>query len=233
MKQVNNMSDLIISDSHIGNPRFDSDGFIDILTRPEFNRIILNGDIFDIWEDDFDDIVKNNLGVVTTIQEISINKVVVYIIGNHDPSPEKIKIIFPNIIIADEFKIDNGIIFHGHQYDDNILKYSWFGKILFYFNWILSRIGLDLRTILADCWRKLLSSIANKKDKEYYEDLVLDVEQSIVDDYKNMFKFVIVGHTHWQKITTIDNFIYANCGDWIGHRQYATYTQGKISLSRY
>ena len=74
-------------------------------------------------------------------------------------------------------------------------------------------------------------SISNKSDKEYYHDLIEDVECEAVSDYDEKYKFLVMGHTHFAKnILHSSGFRYINCGDWFGSYTYAVYKNGEFTL---
>ena len=87
-------------------------------------------------------------------------------------------------------------------------------KLVYNRKWIL---GFDIRPYFRKAW----VSLSSNRDKDYYEDLVLKVEEEIYKELYPHYKFAITGHTHLPKIhKTKNNFIYINCGDWFNNFSY-------------
>jgi len=211
---------LIISDLHLGSPLFNKKyEFLKLIESPKYDIIFLNGDIIDIWEKKLKDIVKDNSTIIDTIKLISRKKPVYYIIGNHDPKIEELLSIFPDVKLVPMFQDENLCIIHGHEFDEFISKYSWIMKILFIPHWIGERFGLNIKAF----FRELSQSIANKKNKSYYKDLVNDIDNATINKYKRKCNFLITGHTHDPKIIKTTNLTYINDGDLIHNYTYVEF----------
>lgn len=213
------MKTLILSDLHLGSPLSKDDlQLATLISDKSYDRIILNGDIFDIWEEkDLDTIFAMNYRFVQALKEIMYIKPVIYIYGNHDPKKDKLQKHFLAIHFCNKFSVDDMIIIHGHEFDDLIIKYSWLAKILFYMYWVAERFGLNPQA----CCRNVLHSISMKREKKYYNDLVFDVEENAAKKYKGEgYKILIMGHTHLPKFVTYTDFVYINSGDWIHNKTY-------------
>ena len=220
------MNNLFISDLHVGSPLFDEHSMVEKIKCGDYDRIFLVGDIFDVWQDDFDDILRNNENIVNAIREVSELKPIIYIVGNHDPSSEEIKKKFPSVQVCDFFELDGGIVVHGHMFDVFATKYSWIARFYFVFHWIFERLGINLQI-----FRDFFYSVSNKRDKDYYKNMVGDIENNAVKEYKSKYKFVVMGHTHWPKISEKDGFTYANSGDWIHNKTFMVGSNGRFTLS--
>lgn len=214
---------LILSDLHLGSPLFTSEHMINnLLSSSRYSSILLLGDIFDIWENNLEDILKKYHHIIRTINIISNEKEVVYIVGNHDPTPIDIKSILKDVKVLNNYKFDDCIAIHGHQYDSLINKYSSIANYLFYFQWIFERLGLDFQTI----FRELYHSIKAKMKKKYYNNLILDIEQTAVESYSS-YKHVLMGHTHVPKIVE-GKTSYINSGDWTHNYTYVEYNHDNV-----
>jgi UDP-2,3-diacylglucosamine pyrophosphatase LpxH len=213
------MKNLYLSDIHLGNPFFESEEYIIKLLNNEYKKIFLVGDIIDEWEDDVGDIVRDYKDLIDKLNSLD-NLIVIK--GNHDPSLEDLKFIFPNAEVCDDYfdEDDNTLVVHGHEFDKLINKYNWLAKILYPIQWLFERFSLDLSYF----FRNLFYSIAAKKDKKYYPKLVLDIEHKIVSTY-TLYDNIIVGHTHFPKIVEnkVDYISYINCGDWTHSCTYIEY----------
>jgi UDP-2,3-diacylglucosamine pyrophosphatase LpxH len=218
------MKTLVISDIHLGSPLVDKKlELMNLMKSEEYDTIVLNGDIFDIWEKHFDIIIMENFDFVKLIQSLSLTKKVYYLMGNHDPYIAEIKRLFPNVDVRKELKIDDILIIHGEQFDDMVTKYSWFAKILFIPNWFAERIfHINLKAFFRE---KL--SISSKRSKPYFRKLIGDIEEEATEYYKDQCRHLIMGHTHTPKIVGGDDITYINCGDIIHNRVCLEFDENK------
>ena len=181
------MKILILSDLHLGSPMFSEEStIINLLKSEGYDVIVLNGDIFDVWEEPFDKIKQKNF----------------------------------NIVFSKDLQLGDIFFIHGCEFDKFVTKYSLPAKILFVPNWICERtIHVDLKGI----FRNISFSIANKRDKKYYGDLVNDINKAAIDTYKSRCKYLIMGHTHFPIIIKTEECTYINSGDMIHNRTYAEF----------
>ena len=208
------MMTLVISDLHIGSPLFTKKTeVLELIKSIEYKTIIFNGDIFDIWEDSIDDIASNNFNFINEINEESKLKTMIFIMGNHDPDISIIKRIFPYMNVVKQLQYNKDIfIIHGDEFDSLVTKYSLLAKFLFIPHWLSQRLfHFNLKAF----FRKLFYSTSNKKRKPYFSKLIGDIENEAIEEYKNMCKYLIMGHTHVPKIVKGTECTYINCGDLI------------------
>jgi UDP-2,3-diacylglucosamine hydrolase len=222
------MKVLLMSDFHLGSPLFkSSEKITSLLTACAYDYIFLIGDLIDTWEGSLKNIIENNADLINKINKLDN---VIIIRGNHDPSKEELSIIFCcDVFDSYELYLDNkkALITHGYEFDDMVMKYSWAAKTVYPIHWVSERLNLNLKGQV----RELYCSVASKRDKPYYKDLVLAMERKLVDKYHE-YDYVIVGHTHLPKITDIDGCLYVNCGDWIHNMTCVLYENGTFSLVR-
>lgn len=222
------MKVLFLSDFHLGSPLFNSnDEIISLLNKYTYDNIFLLGDIIDSWEDNVTNITIRNdelLDEINKFDNVTIVK------GNHDPSIKVLETIFPNIHITDKYEyiIDKkkAILLHGDEFDFMVTKYSWLARLFYPIHWLLERFGLNIKGFLRD----LYCSMSNKRDKKYFNKLLLSVETGLVNKYRNDYDYVIVGHTHMPKVVNLPDCKYVNCGDWIHNRTYILYDSGFFIL---
>jgi UDP-2,3-diacylglucosamine pyrophosphatase LpxH len=206
------MKALVVSDIHLGSPLVDKKvQLMNLLEYNEYDVIILNGDIFDIWEKSFKQILLDNIDFVKLLHKISAEKKLYFILGNHDPHQLEIEKMFPNMIVGKNLTIfDDILIVHGDEFDDLVTKYSWFAKLIFIPHWICQRV---FNWNLKATFREFFYSISNKKNKQYFNKLVGDIEEAAVEKYKNECNYLIMGHTHTPKLVKREECTYINCGD--------------------
>lgn len=224
------MKILFLSDLHLGSPLFDSESesIIMALLDGNYDKIFIVGDTIDSWEEKLTTI---RLSYVNLFAKLNNLDNVIIIKGNHDPSLSELQNFFPFKEVTDDYVIYDSnksmIIMHGDEFDNLVRKYSWFAKIIFPIHWFFERFGLNLKGF----FRTTLYSISAKRQKKYYNDLVLDMEKGLVNKYKELYDCIVVGHTHFPKKVTGDNFVYVNCGDWIHNKSYVEYEGGKFRLT--
>lgn len=218
---------LFISDLHLGSPLFECENEVISVLSGEYSMVFIVGDIIDTWEESVEHIVSKYSKLIDKINELEN---IMIIKGNHDPSLQSLETIFPGkyVVTKCEFHSgeNSGIVIHGDEFDIMVTKYSWITKVLAPIHWALERIGINLKAF----FRELFFSIANKRNKSYYKDLVFDIEHSLVEKYGHKYKYVIVGHTHLPKIENINGCMYVNCGDLIHNKTYAIYEDNKFIL---
>jgi len=215
--------ELYMSDLHLGSPLFKSKQDVLNLLSQNFEKVIILGDLFDIWEDSFDDILDKNNEIILKIQQLSN---VIIVKGNHDPDIKKLKEVFPNANVCKEYGFGNTVFIHGYEFDIIVTKYSWTAKILFPIHWVLERFNINIKNWLV----RLFHSISVKKDKKYYNSLVLDIEKAAVKKYREKFNTIIMGHTHLPKHLTTDSITYINLGDFLYHKTYCINDNNKYVL---
>ena len=201
---------LIISDLHLGDGSKKEDFFYDeelcdFLYNHRNDFIILNGDIFELWQNySILDIIRAHKKVTTYLSIYAD----VIIKGNHDNNLKNFfgKEIVDNVVIGDT------IIMHGHQFDIlNSGPLSIIGRLA---TWLT---GLGEKFIHTN-WERWMKAFINKWGRysgknTYYKRAKKFAKQ-------NGFKNVIIGHTHKYKIKESKDFNYYNSGTWIDGNKY-------------
>jgi UDP-2,3-diacylglucosamine pyrophosphatase LpxH len=213
---------LVISDIHLGSPLFTHDCKVkELFTSGKYEGIIINGDLLDVWEHKLEKLIMLQSVMIDIIKTVSKTVPITIIKGNHDPDIQTLQTIFRDCNVVDTYEVNRIKFMHGDQFDKLILNYSWLARIFDKLQWVLERVGLNMYTWL----REFTHSIAVKRNKTYYNDLVLEVENSIFNMYGKQYDLIFVGHTHLPKLVSkiVDNsrtVIYANSGDWTYHNTY-------------
>jgi len=228
------MKSLILSDIHLGSLLFNGERFLIELLDHEYKEVYILGDILDVWVDKLDNI-KNKYGELIHAINLKATRCPVIIVrGNHDPELSILKQIFYNCEVNNTCKITKDSIYiHGNQFDEFIIQYSYLANFLYRIHLIGERFGLNIR----EYFRKLFFSISSKRDKDYYNDLVLDIERAAYNKYRDSYKNIIMGHTHLPKIVSYPYFgnirRYINSGDWIHSMSYVLYDNITDSFNLY
>lgn len=217
----------VISDVHLGTYGCHAKHLLTYLNSIKPKKLILNGDIIDIWQFNKRYFPKSHLKVIKKIMTMASDGVeVIYITGNHDEMLRK----FANTQIGNISIVNKKVLeldgkkawfFHGDVFDVSIQNAKWLAK--------LGGYGYDCLTLL----NKLYNWQLEKRGKERYS-LSKKIKNSVkgavkyINDYEtiisdlaieNGYDFVICGHIHQPKMEYRDNkygrTMYLNSGDWV------------------
>jgi len=190
------MKTVVISDLHIGDPRHLEDQVVvnSSLKQLEFDRLILNGDIIDLWADSLDNIKTNELFI--TLCEIAQKKDVVWIIGNHDSDIRYFPDVLPGAKMCDFYTINGEkkiLILHGNHFYEHEDR-SWYTRAMSKLNllaWKVTRFlgrkwnypGFDFQTRIM-------------RNELWYGRYAHQRRRYLLNRYSKYADIVIMGHTH-------------------------------------
>ncbi|HLV62433.1 UDP-2,3-diacylglucosamine diphosphatase [Galbibacter sp.] len=218
---------VVISDVHLGTFGCHAGELLSYLNSISPKKLILNGDIIDIWHFRKRYFPKSHLQVIKKIIDLSTKGTeVYYITGNHDEMLRKFSdISMGNIHILNKLILNldgkKAWIFHGDVFDVSIQHTKWIAKlggwgydflILFnrIINWALIRMGKEKYSLS----KKIKNGV--KKAIKYIDDF-----ESVAADLaiENGYKYVVCGHIHQpqmlRKVNKNGACLYLNSGDWI------------------
>jgi UDP-2,3-diacylglucosamine pyrophosphatase LpxH len=236
---------VIISDTHLGTYGCHAEELVRYLKSIRPEKLILNGDIIDIWQFSKSYFPKDHIRVIKEITNMLSKGVEVhYIPGNHDEFVRK----FCGQTIGN-LHIDNKVvleldgkqswIFHGDVFDVSMRYSKWIAKlggqgydllILFnrFVNRWLQRFGREKISLSKKVKDSVKAAVKHVNDFETTTALI-----GISNGYDN----VICGHIHKPMIKTIKGddgeITYMNSGDWIENLTSLEYNDGNWSLYRY
>lgn len=235
----------VISDVHLGTYGCHADELIAYLSSIKPKKLILNGDIVDIWQFSKRYFPSSHLKVIRKIISMASNGTeVVYITGNHDEMLRKFSdTSIGNFSIVNKLILEldgkRAWIFHGDVFDISIQKARWLAKLGGYgynilillnrfVNWVLTRFGREKYSLS----KKIKNSV--KKAVKY----VNDFENTAIDlAIDQEYDYVICGHIHQPKkeIRQNDNgvCIYLNSGDWVEHLTALEYSFKRWKVYHY
>lgn len=217
----------VISDVHLGTYGCHAKHLLTYLNSIEPKKLILNGDIIDIWQFSKRYFPKPHLKVIKKIMDLaSEGTEIIYITGNHDEMLRKFsETTIGNISIVDKAVLDldgkKAWFFHGDVFDVSIQNAKWLAK--------LGGYGYDLLTLL----NRLVNWYLEKRGKERYSlskkvkngvkgavKYINDFEKVIAElAIENGYDYVVCGHIHQPKMELIENkygkTTYLNSGDWV------------------
>lgn len=218
---------VVISDVHLGTYGCHAGELLSYLNSINPEKLVLNGDIIDIWQFRKRYFPKKHLQVIKKIIDLSTKGTqVFYVTGNHDEMLRKFSdVSMGNIAIVDKLslKLDGkkAWIFHGDVFDASIQHTKWIAKLggwgydflivlNRFINWFLVKMGREKYSLS----KKIKNSV--KKAVKY----INDFEKVAADlAIKNGYKYVICGHIHQpkmiRKVNKHGTCLYLNSGDWV------------------
>ena len=227
MKLKRKVEVAVISDVHLGTYGCHAKQLLTYLNSIEPKKLVLNGDIIDIWQFSKRYFPKSHLRVIKKIIDMASDGTeVIYVTGNHDEMLRKFSdTSIGKISIVDKavLKLDGkkAWIFHGDVFDISIQNARWLAK--------LGGYGYDMLILLnrfVNWWLELLGKekySLSKKIKNSVKGAVKyinDFEKVISDlAIENEYDYVICGHIHQPKMEIKQNkygkTTYLNSGDWV------------------
>jgi UDP-2,3-diacylglucosamine pyrophosphatase LpxH len=236
---------VIISDTHLGTYGCHSEELLRYLKSIKPKRLILNGDIIDIWQFSKSYWPKSHMQVVKHITGlIAKGTKITYLTGNHDEMLRKFAgFRLSSFHIANKKVISlNGKsawIFHGDVFDVTMQHSKWLAK--------LGAVGYDTLILINSFVNSILKLLGrekislSKKVKDSVKQAVKfinDFEKTAADiAISNGYDFVVCGHIHQPEIKKISTekgeVIYLNSGDWIENLTALEYNEGEWRIYRY
>ena len=236
---------VVISDIHLGTYGCHAKELLQYLKSIKPKKLILNGDIIDIWQFSKRYWPKSHMQVVKHIMGLISNGVkVYYITGNHDELLRKFvgfKLGTFSILnkLVLKFSGKRAWIFHGDVFDVTMQHSKWLAK--------LGAIGYDILILINRAVNFFSARLGSgpvsmsKKIKNSVKSAIKFInnfEQTAADiAIDNQYDYVICGHIHQPEIKTITNkegsVTYLNSGDWVENLTALECTKGVWKMYRY
>jgi UDP-2,3-diacylglucosamine pyrophosphatase LpxH len=236
---------VVLSDIHLGTYGCHAEELLRYLKTIRPKRIVLNGDIIDMWQFSKHYWPKSHMQVIKHITGLlAKNTRIVYLTGNHDEMLRK----FSGFRLG-SFRIDNKIvlklngkrvwIFHGDVFDVTMQHSKWLARlgavgydsliiINAVVNWCLTKVGrekISLSKRVKDGVKSAVKFINN------FEKTAADIA------IENRYDYVVCGHIHQPELRTIQTdkgeVIYLNSGDWVENLTALEYNGENWSIYRY
>ncbi|MEQ1586637.1 MAG: UDP-2,3-diacylglucosamine diphosphatase [Cyclobacteriaceae bacterium] len=218
---------VILSDIHLGTYGCHATELLRYLKSIEPGKVILNGDIIDMWQFSTRYWPKTHMQVVKHLTGLMTHSTkVVYLTGNHDEMLRK----FAGFRLG-SFQIENKLllkinskkawIFHGDVFDVTMQSAKWLAKLgavgydsLIYINtfvnFVLQKLGREKISLS----KRIKDSV--KKAVQFIDNFELTAAGIAID---NGYDYVVCGHIHKPAMKTITtekgSVIYLNSGDWV------------------
>jgi UDP-2,3-diacylglucosamine pyrophosphatase LpxH len=238
-----NVDLLVLSDIHLGTYGCNAEELLCYLHSINPKKVILNGDIVDIWQFSKRYWPKSHMAILKYFLNLITEGVEVhYIVGNHDETFRKfIGFSVNNFSLENKLLLElpdgkKAWIFHGDVFDVTMKHSKWLAK--------LGGHGYDLLILL----NKSINFISNKLGRGKISlsrriknsvksavKFINNFEQTAADiAIDNEYDFVICGHIHQPIIKEMKNgngsVMYLNSGDWIENLTSLEYHNGEWSL---
>ncbi|MGB1248813.1 MAG: UDP-2,3-diacylglucosamine diphosphatase [Chitinophagales bacterium] len=239
---------VVLSDLHLGSNACRAGRLNRYLKPIAPKKVILNGDIIDIWLLDLKKWPKKHTKILAHFFNWMINDIpIYYITGNHDDTLRKFTgLKFHNFKLLDELVLDldgkKTWILHGDKFDKSVSgkqrklairagkafdQFVRFNRFVNEWERFVGRKETNFSKTLKDKTKK---SIKQKNDFE---------QQYIDYASKNGIDAVVCGHVHnpgiWQMVATENRkeITYLNSGDWTESCTALEYKEGKWELFRH
>lgn len=217
----------VLSDVHLGTYGCQAKQLLTYLNSIEPKKLILNGDIIDIWQFNKHYFPKPHLRVIKKIIDMATEGVeIIYITGNHDEMLRKFSgLTIGKISIVDKLVLDlhgkKAWFFHGDVFDISIQNAKWLAKLGGYgydflilinhcANWCLERLGKERYSLSKKVKNSVKGAVKFIND---YEKVISDLA------IEKGYDYVICGHIHQPKQVYKENkhgkTMYLNSGDWV------------------
>jgi len=236
---------VVISDVHLGTYGCHSKELLQYLNSIRPKKLILNGDIIDIWQFRKSYFPKAHLQVIKKIIAFATKGTkVYYITGNHDEKLRKFSNTkMGNIQILDKLVLNldgkKAWFFHGDVFDASVQHAKFIAKlggwgydflILFnqLINWVLLKMGREKYSLS----KKIKASVKQAvKFINNFEKTATDLA------IENEFDYVVCGHIHHpqieKKCSVKGSCLYLNSGDWVENLAALEYNNERWNLYTY
>jgi UDP-2,3-diacylglucosamine pyrophosphatase LpxH len=236
---------LVLSDIHLGTYGCHAEELLRYLKTVKVNKIILNGDIIDMWQFSKHYWPRSHMQVIKHITGLLTKGTkVMYLPGNHDEMLRK----FAGFKLG-SFHIDNKTVlklngmrawcFHGDVFDVTMRYSKWLAR--------LGAIGYDILILINTLVNGILKRLGrgkislSKRVKDSVKTAVKfinDFESTAAEiAIRNGYDFVICGHIHQPEIRKIENdkgsVVYMNSGDWVENLTALEFDGTSWSIYRY
>jgi UDP-2,3-diacylglucosamine pyrophosphatase LpxH len=236
---------LVLSDIHLGTYGSHAKELLQYLRSISPKKVILNGDIIDIWQFKKRYFPKSHMKIIKhIIGWVSKGIPVHYITGNHDEMLRKFEgFKLGTFQIHNQYSIEldgkSSWFFHGDVFDFTMQHARWLTKV--------GAIGYDFLIVLntiVNFFCRLLGQkrvSISKKIKDNVKGAVSfmnSFEQTVTETaISKGFDAVFCGHIHQAQISNFSSstgsVVYLNSGDWVENLTSLEYNDGSWHLYKH
>ncbi|MDM8160223.1 UDP-2,3-diacylglucosamine diphosphatase [Labilibaculum sp. K2S] len=236
---------LVLSDIHLGTMGCRAEELLKYLNSIQPKKVILNGDIVDIWQFSKRFWPKSHMRIIKHFTSfLSKGIPVYYVTGNHDELLRKFEgFTLGGLSIVNKIVLNldgkKAWIFHGDVFDVTMQYAKWLTK--------LGSIGYDL-LILINSAVNFFAKMLGKEKVSLSKKIKNSVKSAVkyINNFEEIagdiaitkgYDYVVCGHIHHPEMKEISNkegsTMYLNSGDWIESLSALEYHQGKWSIYEY
>lgn len=236
---------VVLSDLHLGTYGCHAKEILHYLNSVKPKKLILNGDIIDIWQFRKRYFPKAHLQIIKKVLALATKGTCVYYItGNHDEKLRRFSNTkMGNIHILDKLVLNldgkKAWFFHGDVFDASIQHTKWIAKLGGWGYDLLIRFNRFLNNVLQFFGKEKYS--LSKKIKNSVKsavNFISNFEETATElAIDNGFDYVICGHIHQPAIREVTSekgsCLYLNSGDWIENLTALEYHNEQWKLYQY
>lgn len=240
-----NVDVVVLSDIHLGTYGCHAQELLHYLKSVNPGKLILNGDIIDIWQFKKSYFPDSHFAVLKQLLDMAYQGCeIVYITGNHDELLRKFNHVkFGNIQLANKLLLNLGgkstWIFHGDVFDASIQHSKWLAKLGGWgydrliqlnniINWALLKMGKERYSLS----KKIKNAV--KKAVKFISDFEETASELAIE---SKYDYVICGHIHNPQIREVvtkkGKCVYMNSGDWVENLTALEYNRGAWEIFYY
>lgn len=237
---------LVLSDIHLGTYGCHAEELLHYLKSIHPARIVLNGDIIDMWQFSKRYWPQSHMQVVRKLMGFAAKGVPVhYLTGNHDEMMRKFAgMELGNLSVENKLVLDlpggqRAWLFHGDVFDVTMQHARWLAKLGGWSYDMLILLNRGVNLALAKLGRNKISLSAKiKKSVKSAVKFINNFEHTAAElAIHQGYDFVICGHIHQPEIRKITlqqgSVMYLNSGDWVENLTALEYYDGQWHLFRY
>lgn len=236
---------VVLSDIHLGTYGCHAEELLKYLKSISAKRIILNGDIIDMWQFSKRYWPKSHMQVIKHITGLlTKNTKVTYLTGNHDEMLRKFAGFKLGSLVVDNklvLKLNGkrAWFFHGDVFDVTMQHSKWLAKlgavgydtlilINAFCNWILQKLGREKISLSKRVKDSVKSAI------KFVNDFETTAAEIAID---NGYHYVVCGHIHQPEMRVVEtskgSVTYLNSGDWVENLTSLEFDGKNWSIYRY
>ncbi|MBL4559810.1 MAG: UDP-2,3-diacylglucosamine diphosphatase [Labilibaculum sp.] len=236
---------LVLSDIHLGTIGCRAEELLKYLNSIQPKKVILNGDIVDIWQFSKRFWPKSHMRIIKHFTSfLSKGIPVYYVTGNHDELLRRFEgFTLGGLSIVNKIVLNldgkKAWIFHGDVFDVTMQYAKWLTR--------LGSIGYDL-LILINSAVNFFAKMLGKEKVSLSKKIKNSVKSAVkyINNFEEIaadiaitkgYDYVVCGHIHHPEMKKVSNkegsTMYLNSGDWIESLSALEYHQGKWSIYEY
>lgn len=235
---------VVLSDLHLGTFGCKARELNRYLSSIEPDMIILNGDIFDMWNFKKKNFPETHMRVVKQIMRFAERIPVFYVTGNHDEALRRYApLSMGNLQLVNQLELTihgkEYWFFHGDIFDASMHYAKWLAKLggwgydlLILTNHRVNRVLRFFGRPRMSFSKRIKNSV--KKAVKYISDFEDTAAEIAIE---KAFDYVVCGHIHQPQIRTVkiddQSVTYLNSGDWVENLSALEFNQGQWRLYTY